>query len=94
LERLKQGKYNKPHWLRYIRGHYPPGPAEKKKKWQKCGEMYRRDSTLPVSRYLTQSLYTPEYDEIAVRGGRVVSRTWSLILKDSQMCGHDEQYLE
>jgi hypothetical protein len=28
LERLKQGKYNKPHWLRYIRGHEPPGPTE------------------------------------------------------------------
>jgi hypothetical protein len=28
LERLKQGKYNKPHWLRYIRGHWPPGPKE------------------------------------------------------------------
>jgi hypothetical protein len=28
LERLKQGKYNKPHWLRYIRGHEPPGPIE------------------------------------------------------------------
>jgi hypothetical protein len=27
LERLKQGKYNKPHWLRYIRGHEPPGPT-------------------------------------------------------------------
>jgi hypothetical protein len=25
---LKQGKYNKPHWLRYIRGHQPPGPTE------------------------------------------------------------------
>jgi hypothetical protein len=35
LERLKQGKYNKPHWLRYIRGHYLPGPTEKKKK-KKC----------------------------------------------------------
>jgi hypothetical protein len=28
LERLKQGKYNKSHWLRYIRGHEPPGPTE------------------------------------------------------------------
>jgi hypothetical protein len=28
LERLKQAKYNKPHWLRYIRGHEPPGPIE------------------------------------------------------------------
>jgi hypothetical protein len=28
LERLKQGKYNKPHWLRYIRRHEPPGPTE------------------------------------------------------------------
>jgi hypothetical protein len=29
LERLKQVKYNKPHWLRtYIRGHEPPGPIE------------------------------------------------------------------
>jgi hypothetical protein len=28
LERLKQGKYNKPHWLRYIRRHQPPGPTE------------------------------------------------------------------
>jgi hypothetical protein len=28
LECLKQGKYNKPHWLRYIRGHEPPGPTE------------------------------------------------------------------
>jgi hypothetical protein len=28
LERVKQGKYNKPHWLRYIRGHKPPGPTE------------------------------------------------------------------
>jgi hypothetical protein len=28
LERLKQGKYNKPHWLRYIWGHEPPGPTE------------------------------------------------------------------
>jgi hypothetical protein len=28
LERLKQGKYNKPHWLSYIRGHEPPDPTE------------------------------------------------------------------
>jgi hypothetical protein len=28
LESLKQGKYNKPHWLRYIRRHEPPGPTE------------------------------------------------------------------
>jgi hypothetical protein len=28
LEHLKQGKYNKPHWLRYIWGHEPPGPTE------------------------------------------------------------------
>jgi hypothetical protein len=28
LERLKQGKYNKPHWLRYIGGHEPLGPTE------------------------------------------------------------------
>jgi hypothetical protein len=28
LERLKHGKYNKPHWLRYIRTHEPPGPTE------------------------------------------------------------------
>jgi hypothetical protein len=32
LECVKQGKYNKPHWLRYIRGHWPPGPTDKKKK--------------------------------------------------------------
>jgi hypothetical protein len=35
LERLKQVKYNKPHWLRSIRGHWPPGPTEKKKKIHK-----------------------------------------------------------
>jgi hypothetical protein len=29
MERLKQGKYNKPHWLRYIRGQEPPGSKEK-----------------------------------------------------------------
>jgi hypothetical protein len=34
--------------------------------------MYVSDSTLPFSRYLIQSLYIPEYDEIAERGGRVV----------------------
>jgi hypothetical protein len=28
LERVKQGKYNKPHWLRYIQGHEPSGPTE------------------------------------------------------------------
>jgi hypothetical protein len=31
LEHLRV-KYNKPHWLRYISGHFPPGPTEKKKK--------------------------------------------------------------
>jgi hypothetical protein len=36
LERLKQGKYSKPHWLRYVRGHKPPGPTEEEKEEEKC----------------------------------------------------------
>jgi hypothetical protein len=32
LERLKQGKYNKPHWLRYIRGGINHRALQKKKK--------------------------------------------------------------
>jgi hypothetical protein len=38
LERLKQGKYNKPHWLRYIWGHYPPGLTEEEEEDKVMGE--------------------------------------------------------
>jgi hypothetical protein len=40
LERLKQGKYNKPHWLRYIWGHKTPEKTEKKKKEEDLYENY------------------------------------------------------
>jgi hypothetical protein len=37
LEHLKQGKYNKPHWLRYIRGLSHQALQKKKKKKKKSG---------------------------------------------------------
>jgi hypothetical protein len=53
-------KYNKLHWLRYIRGHQPPGPIEKKKKnhptqhkFAAVGFLYNRLNTydLPTEEY-------------------------------------------
>jgi hypothetical protein len=32
LELLKQGKYNKPHWLRYIRGALATGPYRRRRR--------------------------------------------------------------
>jgi hypothetical protein len=48
LERLKQGKYNKPHWLRYIRGALATGPYRKKEEEEEEEEEERSLVTGPV----------------------------------------------
>jgi hypothetical protein len=67
LERLKQGKYNKPHWLRYIRGHKPPGPTEEEEEEEEARNLDSLDLKVKVIRLFETSKNTYSTPVLAYR---------------------------